>query len=108
MPSDADAQAAIARWAESGLALLGGASHSPPAIPPRDYVGRIIELLERLSGHGIDAPLELMSARAVEMGLRRNGAISAGGNARILPTCSGHIAVSLARNEDVELVPAWL
>jgi len=42
------------------------------------------------------------------MGLWRRGSSSCGGSCRLLPSADGYIAVSLARQEDVEMVPAWL
>ena len=42
------------------------------------------------------------------MGLWRRGAVSCGGSCHLLPCADGWLAVSLPRDEDMELVPAWL
>ncbi len=53
-------------------------------------------------------PLALLGERAAIAGLRRRGAESCGGASRLLPCRDGWVAVSLARPDDVGLVPAWL
>jgi len=42
------------------------------------------------------------------MGLWRRGTVSCGGSCHLLPFTDGWLAVSLPRDEDMELVPAWL
>ncbi len=48
----------------------------------------------------------LLGERAAYSGLARNGPRSCGGAMRILPTADGQVALSLARESDVALVPA--
>jgi hypothetical protein len=55
----------------------------------------------------VDGPA-LLAERAAIVGLRRRGATSCGGAARLLVTADGWIALSLARDEDIDSVPAWL
>ena len=52
--------------------------------------------------------LALLGERAVHMGLWRRGSTSCGGSCRLLRSGNGYLAVSLARDEDFEGVPAWL
>jgi hypothetical protein len=53
-------------------------------------------------------PLELLTERALLMGLQRGGTVSCGGTTRLLSAADRPIAVCLARAEDRELLPAWL
>jgi crotonobetainyl-CoA:carnitine CoA-transferase CaiB-like acyl-CoA transferase len=52
--------------------------------------------------------LALLGERATHMGLWRRGTTSCGGSCRLLTSEGGHVAVSLARDEDFDAVPAWL
>ena len=56
---------------------------------------------------GLDA-LALLGERAASMGLWRRGDTSCGGSCRLLRCADGFMAVSLPRDEDMEMVPAWL
>jgi hypothetical protein len=56
---------------------------------------------------GVD-PLQTVVDRAAIAGLTRHGDLSCGGRTRLLPSRDGWIAASLARDEDVASVPAWL
>jgi hypothetical protein len=68
----------------------------------------VVEAIEAVGvSLGVDA-LALLGERAALAGLTRGGQTSCGGAARLLPTPAGWCAVSLARPEDVELLPAWL
>ena len=102
-----DGVTASARWARSGLALLtGGAA---PARPGRDYAGRLEALLAaaRLAG-APELDMRLFTERAAELGLARQGGVSANGAARLLRTADGWVAVNLARPDDLDAVPAWI
>ena len=76
-----------------------------PLGPPRG----LVEGIERLARPfpGLDA-LALLGERAALMGLWRRGATSCGGSCRLLPSADEFVAVSLPRDEDMEMVPAWL
>jgi hypothetical protein len=76
-----------------------------PFGPPQRLVGRVQELSRHLPG--LDT-LALLGERAALMGLWRRGATSCGGSCRLLPCADGFMAVSLPRNEDMEMIPAWL
>ena len=95
---------ARARWAASGAMSLTGDLGGPPLVAPDP----VVEAIEALGVPlGVDA-LALLGERAALAGLTRGGQTSCGGAARLLPTPAGWCAVSLARPEDVELLPAWL
>jgi hypothetical protein len=105
----------VADWAASGaMALTGQAGASalgPPAplVPRLEAIAGVLRERTTTMGHMVDVqPLPLLADRAAYTGLGRQGTISCGGSSRLLPTADGWIAVSLARPEDVELVPAWL
>jgi hypothetical protein len=92
------------RWAASGLMTLTGSVEQPLG-PPFG----LLETLDRLAAPfpDLDAPA-LLGERAALMGLWRQGATSCGGSCHLLPSSAGWVAVSLPREEDRDLVPAWL
>jgi crotonobetainyl-CoA:carnitine CoA-transferase CaiB-like acyl-CoA transferase len=94
----------VRRWAASGAMALTGLPEVPLGPPERLVDG--VEDLARAFG-SLDA-LALLGERAAHMGLWRRGTISCGGSCRLWPSGDGHLAVSLARDEDFEAVPAWL
>ncbi len=55
----------------------------------------------------IDGPA-LLGERAAFSGLRRRGEMSCGGATRLVQAADGWIALSLARQEDVDSMPAWI
>jgi hypothetical protein len=89
---------ALDPWALTGY--LG----APPLAPPAGIVERIADLGAPL---GLD-PRPLLAQRAADAGFVRSGDVTCGGAGRLLPAADGLVAVNLAREEDVELVPAWL
>ena len=91
-------------WAASGAMALTGRADGPPLVAPDGIVDRIVGLGEPL---GIDA-VALLGERAAAAGLSRHGDVSCGGATRLLPARDGWVAVCLAREDDVALVPAWL
>jgi hypothetical protein len=76
-----------------------------PLGPPEGLVEGIDQLAEPFPG--LDG-LTLLGERAALMGLWRRGETSCGGSCRLLRCADGFIAVSLPRDEDMEMVPAWL
>ena len=56
---------------------------------------------------GFDA-CRLLGERAAIAGLARRGRISAGGACHLLDTADGALALNLARDDDHDLLPAWL
>ncbi|MGD9701411.1 MAG: CoA transferase [Acidimicrobiia bacterium] len=106
---------AAASWAASGLARLTGRPGGPDLPPPLALVAALRDLPEALrwatSRHGAPVVVDglaLLRERARATGFRRGGARSVGGASRLLRCADGWIAVSLARPEDIDSVPAWL
>lgn len=95
--------AAQQRWVAAGLASLTGDPAGPCLVPPTGIVDRI----ESLGAGGIEV-LSRLGERAGLVGLTRAGRVSCGGATRLLEAADGWIAVTLARGDDVELLPAWL
>jgi crotonobetainyl-CoA:carnitine CoA-transferase CaiB-like acyl-CoA transferase len=106
----------VAAWAASGAMALTGRAGAPPLGPParlvtklRDVAVALASGAARLGGRLEVDPLALLGERAAISGLTRNGTTSSGGATRLLPGPAGRwVGVSLARPEDIELVPAWL
>ena len=69
---------------------------------------RITAAVAPLGGDLRVDPLALLGERAAISGMRAGGEVSCGGSTRLIPTGDGWMAVTLARADDVELVPAWL
>jgi hypothetical protein len=76
-----------------------------PLGPPEGLVEGIDLLAKPFPG--LDAHA-LLGERAALMGLWRRGDTSCGGSCRLFRCAKGFIAVSLPRDEDMEMVPAWL
>ena len=111
----ADTAGVVAMWAASGCMFLSGPPDSPGLGPPVPLVPRLTALVERVERSAVAVggvlrvdPLERLTERAAALGLSRRGSTSCGGASRLLRTADGWIALSLARPEDVDLVPAWL
>ncbi len=100
-------------WAASGAMELTGREDGPPLPAPAAIAScmrgaaRALSLLGGGALDGLDAPA-LLGERAALLGLSRRGAISPGGACRMVRARDGWLALNLARDEDVELVPAWL
>lgn len=101
---------AVHDWSASGLAALTGAPEGPPDVSRAAvlYRARAVasEVSDRL-GVTVDAA-ELLAGRAALLGLRRHGRISAGGATRLMAARDGWFALTLARADDVDAVPAML
>ncbi len=107
--------AEIDAWAASGAMALTGRAHRAPLGPPSGLVATLARFADRLAEHPDAAghplrvdPLALLGERAAIGGLSRHGSISCGGATRLLPTRDGWLAVTLARPDDFDLLPAWL
>jgi hypothetical protein len=104
-----------AAWAASGAMALTGRRHGPPLLGPASAAPTMAALAARLDelsralGRAVvvDGPA-LLGERAAITGHSRQGEVSVGGACRLLPARGGWVAVSLARDADIELVPAWL
>jgi len=83
---------------------LTGRPDGAPLVPPDVIVDRIRALDRDLP---VD-PLALLGERAALGGLHRGGAVSCGGATRLLRARDAWITVSLARTDDLAMIPAWL
>ena len=85
------------------MALTGRPDRLPLGPP-----GPLVERLRAFgAGLGVD-PLQLLGERAAIAGLVRGGDISCGGATRFVRAKDGWLAVTLARDDDIAAVPAWL
>jgi hypothetical protein len=102
------ARTEVAQWADSGAMWLTGRADGPPRPAPPGLVTRLTEVGSWLDLPGLDI-VALLAERAAITGMYRNGRTSLGGRCRLVSTGEGEwIAISLARVEDQEAVPAWL
>jgi hypothetical protein len=97
-------QAPVLAWAASGAMALTGRADGPGLGPPAGFVERVGSVGRRL---GVDG-LGLVGERAAIAGWTRRGDLSCGGATRLLPAADGWVALSLARDDDLALVPALL
>lgn len=101
-------------WAGSGLMALTGEPGQEPLMGPAPLAScaqGALAAFASLAGDSLREPLpdaRLLSERAALAGLGRQGAISPGGGCRLLATAEGWLALSLSREEDWQLLPAWL
>ena len=95
------------------MSLTGSASSrglGPPSglIP---FVDRLAQRIARASaaiGNTVEIdPLATLAERAAWAELSRQGTLSCGGASRLLQARHGWVAVTLARPDDFELIPAW-
>lgn len=114
-PDETDDRRQVAAWAASGAMALTGRADGAPLGPPAGLVPELARIARVLSersgelGRRVDVdPLALLGERAAIAGLQRQGPTSCGGGTRLLASRDGWVAVSLARPDDVDLVPAWL
>lgn len=110
--SDADADA-VRRWAASGCMHLSGPAAAGGSGPPAGLVPLLDDLASRITcasatiGERVAVdPLAVLAHRAALRGWRRNGRSSCGGATRLLAALDGWIALSLARADDLDLLPA--
>jgi hypothetical protein len=102
------------RHADSGLLALTGHADAPPvpcSLPLAICADGALAALRALAGvSALDAidGARLLGQRAALAGLTRNGRIAPGGSCRLLPVADGWLALNLARDDDWEMLPAWL
>lgn len=120
----ADWQHIAPEWTHAGAAVeparlwatSGGQWLTDPAIGvPVGVVRALVELVEYLDRHGAGLAdistargVGVVAERAACLGLPPSGAVTAGGAGRLLPCRDGWVAVTLARESDVDAIPAWL
>lgn len=101
-------------WVRSGLSAITGQPARAPLMAPTQLTAvadgalAALSALSRTSGLQDIRGSALLGERSRLRGLRRQGDISPGGGSRLLPTSDGMVAVSLARQSDWDVVPAWL
>ncbi|WP_134324988.1 CoA transferase [Cumulibacter soli] len=109
-----DAPDALADWAASGAMWLSGHARAAPMIAPGAPASAMtgaLAMFEHLAGSRSfhDSPplsSQLLSERAALMGWQRNGPASVGGAFAPYRTIDGWFGLSLARPDDLDLVPA--
>jgi hypothetical protein len=91
------------------MALTGDAGGPPLALPGEltNHLDRVAATLTAHTGQPLDGPA-LLGERAALGRLRRHGRTSCGGPTRLLEAADGWVAVCLAREDDVALLPALL
>lgn len=97
-------------WSASGLAALTGMRDRAPDVSRAAVLHRAWAVASELSsrlGIAVDAA-ELLAGRAALSGLHRQGRISAGGATRLVAGRDGWFALTLARPDDIDAVPALL
>lgn len=113
-PGVDDVRAPDLLWARSGAMWLSGHADGPPracAAPLAACAQGAWLALAALCPEHCDPRIDayrLLGERAAIAGLGRHGRISAGGACRLLDTADGVLALNLARDDDRELLPAWL
>ena len=101
-------------WAQCGLMTLTGAAEGPPRLLPLALPSCADGALAALASLAPEPVLEnrcgsrLLTERAALSGLRRQGRVSPNGRCRLLHAADGGLALNLARDDDRELLPAWL
>ena len=109
------AESAIADWAGSGAMALTGPAGGPPALAPGAPASAlagalaVFDLLTRArtGATALDLPGPgLLGERAALAGLSRQAPRSVGGAFRALRAADGWLGLSLARPDDIALLPA--
>jgi hypothetical protein len=101
-------------WALSGAMMLTGRPDQPARMCPAPLAAcadGALDALAAITGRDFSPAVighRLLGERAAIGGFRRNGAISAGGSCHLLRTIDGWLAINLTRQEDWDMVPAWL
>ena len=101
-------------WARSGAMALTGCAEEPPRLAPTplaSVASAALDVLRALAPGSRLAHLDgaaLLGERAAYLGLARRGRISPGGASRLLRARGAWIALTLPRDDDRALLPAWL
>ncbi len=101
-------------WADSGLMALTGASDGAPCMCPvplaacADGALNAFRAITATPVFPTVTGADLLAERAALNALRKNGPRSTGGHCRLLPARDGMIGLNLTREEDWDLLPAWL
>lgn len=98
-------------WAASGAQWLTDPGVGVPGRLVRTVIGIVDALDRRGAGLAEILPargLGVLAERSASMGLPCSGRTSCGGASRLLRAGDGWFVLSLARDDDRDLVPAWL
>ena len=100
-------------WAASGGMWLTGWPDEAPVAPDAPVLARVgntarsfAELTAALGTGVVVDPAVLLFGRAALLGLERKGRTAPGGSCRLLRAVDGWVAVTLARDDDIDAVPA--
>lgn len=102
---------AAALWAASGASWLTDPRAGTPATLVHEVAGLARFLDARGAGLADLVPAEgvgLLAERSAMLRFGPAGTASSGGGSRLVRAADGWIAVTLARDDDLDLVPAWL
>ena len=112
LPINDDRSAAVL-WAASGAMWLSGHAHELPRACPAPLAAcaqgawlALASMARQLDPHF--AAYRLLGERAAILSLQRQGRRAAGGACYLYDTADSVIALNLARDDDRELLPAWL
>ncbi|OBI76513.1 CoA transferase [Mycobacterium sp. E740] len=88
---------------------MGTVTSTPLSVPTAvlDRARRVADTYATFTGVRLDAA-ELIGGRAALLGLSPDGRLSAGGATRLMPSRDGWCALTLARPDDLDAVPALL
>lgn len=112
-PAADDNRSSASLWASSGAMWLSGHADGSPRSCPAQLAACAQGAWLALSALSprLDPLFEayrLLGERAAILGLTRAGRTSAGGACQLLDTLDGVLALNLVREDDYELLPAWL
>ena len=99
---------AVTDWAASGAMALTGYADGPPSLIHAAPASLVRAALALIGPKSSDARVQLLGERAAAAGLQRRAPWSPGGAFRAIRTRDGWLGISLARDSDVELVPALI
>jgi hypothetical protein len=100
---------AAADWARSGAMALTGRAEGPPRLSPgspASVVRGALEVFNHFIEHPVTVGSQVLGEHAALNGLTRQAPMSVGGRFRALRSLDGWIGLSLARESDVDLLPA--
>lgn len=112
MKTDNDLSSAYAQMLfqkASSASVEGLKAHGKPCLT--ELADAALNVFRQISDPGLLPGVsgsDLLRERVHYMALQQPGQISANGSCRLMQTASGWLAVNLARDEDWQLLPAWL
>jgi hypothetical protein len=100
-------------WRRAGLMAVTGRADGPSLVCPAELTVAADAAMLALSALAPDGDWPtsgalLLGERARLMRLTRGGRVSANGTCRLIDAGDGRFAISLARDDDWDLIPAWI